>query len=431
VSAVAALLSLLAVPQAPAGVDLAAHLARAVDRPTAAARREAADRLVREPGATLDDWLAACATFGTFEAMEPGLTRRTVDLQVLDQVEATEVFLYVPSGYDPARPAPLLLWGHGQGGSGAREYLTWQRVADQVGMFVLAVSEFGVNDGWGCTPRERASQLTALRWARRTVNVDENAVFVGGWSRGGHMAWDLMLRLPDLWAGALPIVGGPRIQLGSTNTMRYLENVAHLPIRDLQGSQDDALLLLNLRLAFARLQKSGASDAVLHEFPDRGHDADLTVVDWPVFFGRRREARPAHVVRLAAEPSEARASWLEITAFDRTVAVDAAPQVDARQWERLDDAGKRALLLDKLASHTARLVVDDKGQGRFTAQGRFVQAFVLSLVVSQLGKDGAVEVRWQNRTHKQKVTPDAAVLLRDFVERFDRTFLPVARVEVR
>ena len=71
-SVAAALLALLAAPQPPVGPDLAAHLARAADRPTAAARREDADRLAREPGASLDDWLAACATCGRFEAMAPG-----------------------------------------------------------------------------------------------------------------------------------------------------------------------------------------------------------------------------------------------------------------------------------------------------------------------------------------------------------------------
>jgi protein tyrosine/serine phosphatase len=38
--------------------------------------------------------------------------------------------------------------------------------------------------GWASTPRERMNQLAALRWARRQANVDENAVFVGGCSRG-------------------------------------------------------------------------------------------------------------------------------------------------------------------------------------------------------------------------------------------------------
>lgn len=423
--------ALAATPQQPAGRDLGAFLARAVDQPTPAARRDAADRLAEQPGVSLDDWLAACAAFGRFEPRDDGPTRQTVDLQVLDQVESTEVFLYVPKGYVPGRPAPLLLWGHGAGGNGAREYLLWQQAADRAGMFVLAITEVSKVPGWGSTPRERAAELAALRWARRQVDVDENAIFVGGWSRGGHMTWDLMLRWPDLWAGAVAVVGGPRIQLGPTNNLRYLENVAQLPIRDLQGSRDDPLLLLNLHLAFARLQKWGAPDALLHEFPDRGHDADLSVVDWDVFFQRRREPRPARVVRVAADADEARAAWVAITAFERAVAVDAAPQVDARTWDRLDDRKQRELLLDKLADHTARLAVDDKGQGRFTAQGKLVKAFALSLTAAQIGKNGAVEVRWQNRTQKFQATPHAAVLLRDFVERFDRTFLPVARVEVR
>lgn len=416
--------------QEPPGDALHAQLARLVDLPTTTARQQAADELLRTAKATLEQWATACATFGTFQPREPGPTRQTVALQVLDAVEKTEVFLYVPSGYDVTKPAPLLLWGHGAGGSGAREYLMWQQVADRVGMFVLAITESGKEPGWGSRPRERAAQLAALRWARRQVNVDENAVFVGGWSRGGHMTWDLMLRHPDLFAGALPCVGGPRIQLGATNNLRYLENVAHLPIRDLQGSQDDPLLLVNLRLAFARLAKMDAVDAVLHEFPDLGHSADLSVVDWVEFFTRRRTPVPRRVVRLAADAGEARAAWLRIVAFDRKVRVDATPQVDANTWNRLDDTAQRALLLDKLAIHTARLVVQDKGQGKFTAEGRGAVNFELLLTTQQLGKDGAIEVLWQGRAVKKKLVPDPAVLVHDFVERFDRSFLPVARIMV-
>ncbi len=415
----------LLAPQQPATVDLKLELARVVDLPTAVARQQAADELVKKHPASVAEWTAACAAFGTFEAKEPGPTRQTVDLQVIDRVEATEVFLYVPQGYDPTKPAPLLLWGHGAGGTGAREYLLWQAVADQASMFVLAPTEFGKQEGWGYTARERAAQLAALRWARRQVNVDENAIFVGGWSRGGHMTWDLVLRHPDLFAGAVSCVGGPRMQLGVQNNLRYLENVAHLPIRDLQGTKDDPLLLVDLHLAFARLKKLQAPDAVLTEFADRGHDADLTAVDWPAFFAKRRTPRPARVVRLAAAPTETRASWLDVRGFEKKVAIEPQIPVD-ESYARLDETKKRALVLDKLADFTARLLVVDQGQGRFVADGRNVTSFALLLAAVQLGKDGAVEVRLQNRTIKKKIVPDAAVLVRDFVERFDRTFLPVA-----
>lgn len=427
----AALLCCLLAPQQPAAVDLAQELARVVDLPSAAARQAAATSLVKQHATTtVAEWTAACASFGTFEPKEPGPTRQTVDLHVLEQVETTEVFLFIPQGYDCKKPAPLLLWGHGAGGTGAREYLLWQAVADQIGLLVLAPTAVSKQPGYAFTPRERAAALAALRWARRTVNVDENAIFVGGWSQGGSQTWDLLLRHPDLFAGAVPCVGGPRMEIGARNNLRYLENVAHLPIRDLQGSQDDELLLMNLRLAFQRLKKFAAPDAVLHEFADRGHDADLGAVDWVEFFGKRRTQPPQRVVRLAADPAERRASWAEITGFEAKVAVDVAPPVNADQWNRLDEAGKRALLLDRLGDYTARLVVQDKGQGRFVADGKLVKSFDLRLTATQLGKDGACEVRWQNRAVRKKVIPDAAVLVREFAERFDRTFLPVAIVVV-
>jgi dienelactone hydrolase len=431
--AVSCTLLLTLVPQSPlptAASDLRAELARVVDLPTPAARQKGVDELLAK-SRDVAQWTAACASFGTFAPLEPGASRQTVELQVLDKVERTELFLFVPKSYDPQKPSPLLLWAHGAGGTGAREYLHWQQVAEQLGMLVLAPTAFDTQPGYHFAPRERAAALAALRWARRQANIDENAVFVGGWSQGGHQAWDLALRYPDLWAGVLPVVGGPRAEMGVKNNLRFVENLVGLPIRDLQGSGDDPMLLMNLRLAFARLQKFGHKDAQFVEFKDRGHDADLGAVDWAAFFATRRAAKPVRVVRVAAELGEARAAWLEVAKFDAKVQVDGPLLVSPEAWKALDEAGQRAYALDKLGDMTARLAVTDKGRGQFVAEGKHVVGFTLWLGQDQLGKEGAVEVRWQGRTTKGKAAPDAAVLVRDFVERFDRTRLPVARMLVQ
>ncbi len=419
----------LSVPQQAAFPELQTALQAAVALSTTAERQAAVSGLL-ELSKDLQAWRAVCLQFGTFSPLEPGPSRQTVELPVLDHVEATELHLYVPAGYEPTRPAPLLLWGHGSGGTGALEHRLWQHVAERIGMLVLAPTEPNSSDGYSKAPRERAVALAALRWARRRANVDENAIFVGGWSRGGHLAWDLALRYPDLFAGALPVVGGPLLELGPANNLRYLENVVQLPIRDLQGSQDDPLLLANLRLAFGKLKKLRAKDAQLIEFADRGHDADLGAVDWPSFFALRRLPRPSQVVRVAADPAEARSAWLQITRFTKKVQIDAQPQVDERRWQRMNDEQQRAYLLEQLGDYTARLQVTDKKNGRFEADGFGIVAFTLWLQDDQLGKDGKVEVRVQNKVLKKATVASAEVLLRDFVERFDRTRLPVARIDV-
>jgi hypothetical protein len=252
------------------------------------------------------------------------------------------------------------------------------------------------------------------------------------------MTWDIALRTPDLWAGLLPCIGGPRLQVDQNN-LRYFENVAHVPIRDLQGSQDDPLLLQNLHLVFARLDRLPAKDAKLIEFADRGHDFDLSAVDWVQFFAQRRQpvrsadrtgTATSTVVRTAAEPAEARAAWAEILGFDASVAVAPAIEVDPATWARMSEERQRVYALDWLIDRTARLRVAMTALGRFAADSRGVTRFRLLLSRAMLPADGSVEVQWLGRTYRKKVVPQIGVLLREFAERFDRSFLPIGEIRV-
>jgi hypothetical protein len=83
-----------------------------------------------------------------------------------------------------------------------------------------------------------------------------------------------------------------------------------------------------------------------------------------------------------------------------------------------------------LAKNTARVAVQQTGKGRFRAQGFGITKFSLLLAADQLGKGGKVEVRLANKPIRKVAMPSAEVLLLDFVERFDRTRLPVARVDL-
>jgi dienelactone hydrolase len=419
-----------------AAQDPIVDLHEALGRSDAPARRSAADKLALEPGITLERWISAIQDLRPFREgspKPPGPHSVHVAFQVLDSTEETDLQVYVPRSLgDREGPNPLLLAFHGTGGTGAEVEPMWRALAENLAMIVVAPSEAGKNEGYAFSPRERAAALEALRWAKGNFDVEENRIFATGISRGGHLAWDLALRHPDLFAAIAPMIGGPRFQLDhGQNNLRFLENVATLPIRDLQGAKDDPGLVANVRLAFARLDKLKAADAKLLEFPELRHEFDFGAVDWKDFFGSaRRNPIPDRVVLLAARPDDARAFWVQITKLSNDVTEDVAPKVVASTWNALDENGRRKLLEQEVEKHTARLEVKRTGVGKFAATGERVAGFRILLSASMFDPAKPVQVLFGGKLVEKKVKPDPRVLLEDFVERFDRSFLPIAAIDV-
>jgi dienelactone hydrolase len=308
----------------------------------------------------------------------------------------------------------------------------WGRIARDAGLVVLAPSEAGANDGYHFSERERLAALAALRWVRRRVNVDENKVFATGVSRGGHLAWDLALRHPELFAGIAPMIGGPRITISQgQNNLRYVENVARLPIRDLQGAKDDPALVASVQLAFEKLRSFGASDAQLFLHPDLGHSFDMKAVDWKAFFASvRRGPRPERVVRAAAKEDEGRAFWLEVTAFSPSVDETFVPEVSELKWAGMSEDERRRYLVAQCEQRTARLEVQRYGVGRFSGRSTGVKRFRLLLTSDDFDSKQDLELTWNGDVTKKRLRASSTVLLAEFAERFDRTFLPVAELEV-
>jgi predicted esterase len=413
--------------------DLGAELARAVDLATPSARAEAARSLAKRHEVTLDSWLAATAAFGTFEKAEPGTRVVRVPLQVESEIEETELHVFVPRTYVETRPTPLILSFHGTGGTGASALPGWLDVAEQNGMLLLAPSEAGRNEGYAWDERERASVLAALRWMRRHYDVDENRVYATGFSRGGHLTWDLALRHPGIFAAIAPMCGSPRCSIGKAqNNTRYLENLVGTPIRDLQGAKDQDMLVFSVRLGFRRLDELHAANAKLVEFPDLEHDVNMDAVDWSEFFGRLvREPRPERVVQIAAHENAGRHAWVEIEELARGVDESFLPTIPAQKNGELTDFDKLELCDEQARAKSARLEATRLGIGRFGVTTDRVARLALWLTSADFEVSTPVEITIRGKTQKKKATPDPSVLLEDFVERFDRTFLPVARLELK
>ena len=407
------------------------ELAAAVDLPTRKERRKAALELAKND-VSLDAWLLSMQGFLPRGRARPGTERVNVDLLVEGKRERTEITTFVPESYRSTKPAPLLLTLHGAGGDGRHEPARWRDTADALGMIVVSPSEAVEPGGYAFTLRERSSAMAVLRWARRQFNIDENRIHLTGISRGGHMTWDVGLRFFDRFASLSPMIGGPRLDTRKgQNNLRFIENAAALPIRDLQGEGDDPRMLFNLRLAFARLKNLRATDAKFITFEGMAHSFRMDAVDWKDFFTTsRRDPHTPRVVRLCASLRESRAHWVELLRTDRTVKERFLPKVSVDVWNALDDAGRRRHLQAEADKRTARLVVERKKPGEFVASGTGVKRFRLLLSRDMFVSGEAATVTWRGKTKKARVRSDKKVLLLDFVERFDRTLLPVAVITV-
>lgn len=407
-------------------------LEQLVDAPTRAARRARLAQTLRVEPRDIAAWEQAIADFGRFETPVAGLRTLQVPLMVGDEREETELCVYVPPRYDPRNAAALMLSFHGTGGSGQGMHLMWQKLADELGMLVLSPSESGANDGYRFSERERLAALAALRWMRRHYNVDENRIFASGISRGGHLTWDLALRHPDLFAGVAPMIGSPRLTLtGGQNNLRLMENAAELSIRDLQGSKDDPALVYSVRLGFDLLGAFAPRDAKLLEFPDRGHDFDFLAVDWRAWLTEtRREPWPDRVVRCTATRREGRNAWLEILGVDKDVQEVFTPKIPQQEWIRLDEDGQRRRMVAEAVARNARAVARRAAPGAFTLELDGVTQTRLWLRAEDLVERGNVVVTLAGKRIERRVRADIGVMLEDFAERFDRTRVVQAKLDL-
>ena len=429
---------LLVSPGIPAGQDsdraqLHRQLAEAVDLPNARARRSAARELAKQEDVPLQAWLEACATFTPRTGGLPeGVSAHTVELQFAQQTAPCDVHVYVPPGLEEELAVPLLVLLHGTGGSGDSAHQGWHPVADHLGMVLLAPTEPGQNAGFRGDDAERGAVLAALRWLRRRIDIDEDAIFLSGNSRGGHLTWDLGLRRADIWSGILPRFGGPRFELrGRQNNFRYLEHLLGTSVWAVQAPAPEGVGW-NVQEAIQRLRVFGAQDCRQEQDLPQPLDPDGAGRSWSEFAQHRREADAPRQILRAARADAGRLGWLEITAVSRTVREVFDPVISQEQFRSFDAAGLRQQVINQALARTARL------EGSWNEQ-----TGVLALTSTEVRKARVYlsapraqalvaepNIRVNGKTRRVRVKPNARVLLETFVELFDRRYLPVAAIEL-
>lgn len=202
--------------------------------------------------------------------------------------------VYVPTAYDPARPAPLAIVMHSLNNI-HNEYDTervYEDIAESRGAVAVTPLALGT-DGWYW---DRALIDTLDVWvdARRSYSIDDRQTTVSGYSMGGYGSWRLSTLLPDriaaaavwagvpayqIWAFPAPPVGSPFSRTGPGNTFDQLENTRHVPFMVSHGTNDVLVPVAGVTWQTDRLQRLQHSYRYnLH--PGFGHFSFRTLDDY-------------------------------------------------------------------------------------------------------------------------------------------------------
>src|SRR3954453_20468113 len=196
--------------------------------------------------------------------------------------------LFVPSTYDPRKPAPLVVDLHGLNITPLQQILFdgTTDFAERYGFIVLAPTGYNLSSWWGSrsgTPvataavkpggdvRYSNTELAEIdtkelvKSIRQHYAVDSDRIYLMGHSMGGAGTYYLGGKYNDIWAGLAPISGAGGIAEGTA------ERYTALPTLVMHGAKDSIVPPATSRRAVAALQAVGAPHVYL-EFADKDHE---------------------------------------------------------------------------------------------------------------------------------------------------------------
>lgn len=288
--------------------------------------------------------------------------------------------LYVPEGYTPEKAWPLVIALHGTGCPCEMPYRAWRPLAEKEN-FLLLCPRFPHPGTWRFLDEERRTPLEALAWARARYRIDPARVLLTGMSKGGHAAWDVGLRWPHLFAGIVPEASCAydHHDFLLQPTWEFLVNALDLPVRHIQGEDDQPELVRWVKQACARLKADGR-DVAYDGLPGRGHEPapDRYPAAWAWMQEHPRPALPKRCVARCFRPEHGRRAWARLDAAAPTC-LDPRKRLDIPGAGRMTEAERTAAFGRILAEGAAFYDVEAMDGNRIRILSRHVKRLTLFL----------------------------------------------------
>ncbi|WOO40329.1 malectin domain-containing carbohydrate-binding protein [Rubellicoccus peritrichatus] len=258
--------------------------------------------------------------------------------------------LYVPEHYDPARSYPLIINLHGLGGSGGND----KHMIDHAGgaMYFADDSFQAREPSFVLIPQEPSS--TSKHWHQSPVryifeglldaieeefSIDEDRIYLGGTSMGGHGAWKSVFFMPNRFAALFPTAGW--------SSSGNAPGIKHVPIWDFHASDDSVVNVRGSRNMVEAVRNAGGS-VVYTEYTSGGHVLGVAAnrqVELQNWLMAQRRGRPATGIPLLDIQSVIKGDTLTLSG----IANNGAPGVERVEWQNNRGGSGTALGTDEWA----------------------------------------------------------------------------------
>ena len=171
---------------------------------------------------------------------------------------ASPYVVYVPAGYDAAKPLPVILFLHGSGESKGGDKMPIEQgfcnghVQKQAKKFpaIVVIPQCETRrTGWGAKSPDGLRAMAMLDATIKEYKCDESRQYLTGLSMGGYGAWSIAAAYPERWAAVVPICGG-----GDPADAAAIKD---LPIWVFHGDADGAVKVEKSREMVAALKAAG------------------------------------------------------------------------------------------------------------------------------------------------------------------------------
>ena len=196
-------------------------------------------------------------------------TRKTIT----SEGQKREYLQYAPSDLGSKRPLIISCHGMNQSAQYQWDMLKDAKTLADKEKFVIVLPE-GINNGWDISGDRDINLIKDLiAQMKKDFDIDENRVYLSGFSMGGMLTYHAMNKIPNVIAAFAPISGYP--MWGFTYTGKRA-----IPVIHHHGTGDDVCVYSNVQRNIDELVKKNKCSSTPTITPNYGGYSHITRKEW-------------------------------------------------------------------------------------------------------------------------------------------------------